>query len=266
MDTRTAVSEFILSRTSANLSTETIRWYRGILNAFTEFYPKLPRKERDIELFLSACTAGDERQHGYFRALRAFYNYLETRHHKKNLVRFIGEPQTDKKLPRPLSPEKLNQLLCFPHPRRTKAVLFFLANTGVRLSELVTLQPEDFDETLWGYSARVTGKTGTRVIPVSHSVYTMVIGEIPFKMTTGRMSHIVTAAFRDAHVPGSAINLRHTFGTLWEGSEDVLQMIMGHSKYSTTQIYRHLRIKVLSEQHAKYNPLKLVLPMTQNML
>ncbi|MBN1188792.1 MAG: hypothetical protein JXA46_03490 [Dehalococcoidales bacterium] len=83
---------------------------------------------------------------------------------------------------------------------------------------------------------------------------------LPFKIGSNRLSKIIFQAFKEARVPGSAINLRHTFGTLWEGSKEALQTIMGHSDFKITQKYHQLRTKLICEQHAVYSPLCRVLP------
>ena len=261
------VSAFLKTTEAKGRSKWTITWYRSILNIFAAMYPALPRDPVQCEEFILTCTAGDERRHGYYRALRALYNYAERRMGlKNNPMRQMDPPGRKKKLPRPLTPEQLNQLLVFPHPARIQAVLLFISDTGARLSEFLSLDKDSFFETEYGVIASITGKTGERLVPVSRNVYNNVIKVVPLNISSNRLSRIVSQAFREAHVPGSAINLRHTFGTLWEGSEESLQSIMGHSDFQTTQRYRELRTKLICQQHAMYSPLRHVLPMSKNML
>ena len=49
--------------------------------------------------------------------------------------------------------------------------------------------------------------------------------------------------------------LRHTFGTLWEGDELILQQILGHRKLEMVQRYRRFRIGRAVAQHAVHSPL-----------
>lgn len=267
MKTEKVVAAFLKSAESRGLSIRTISWYCGILLKFCEKYSRLPSAPEDCETFILSCTAGDERRHGYYRALGALYNYTEKRWKlKTNPMRRVDAPRRTKKLPRPISPEQLYQLLSFPHAARITAALYFLADTGSRLSEMLGLNHTSFFETEWGTMATITGKTGARMVPISREAFIRIVEVIPFNISPGRMSRLLSQAFKDARVPGTAHSLRHTFGTLWEGDDDALQRIMGHAQFSTTQIYRQVRIRFLTEQHARYSPLKKVLPMTRNMI
>lgn len=265
MRTEQAISLFLKSRQAKGLSPQTLRWYRGILDAFARQQGKLPKTPEAIESFISSCTAKDERRHGYYRALRAFYRFLHKRYGIPNPVEKIEAPKRTRKTPLALTPDQLDQLLRFPHPVAIKTALLFLADTGCRIGELSSLQPDDLSQAPWGYLAKVNGKTGERLVPVSPEVYHGLLRQLPFPYTSYRLRRLVSQAFHNAHVPGSAHTLRHTFGTLWQGDELVLQAIMGHAYLSTTKLYRHLRTQTLSEQHYKYSPLKMVLYSSKEM-
>lgn len=266
MYTKWGIESFLASRRAKGLSKDTIRWYRGILESFGGQYKELPSEPEAIEQFLGALTSGDERRHGYYRALKCFYGFLHRRLNMVNAIELVEAPKRTHKLPRPLSPDELNQLLLYPHVPKTKAVIMFLVDTGARIGELTNLQPGDIAETEWGYTARVTGKTGTRTVPISTEVYSALMKHLPIGLSRYTLRRKVSQAFLDAHVNGSAVNLRHSFGTLWQGDELILQKIMGHSHLSTTLIYRDLRVKLLCEQHNKFSPLRMVYPLAKAML
>jgi integrase/recombinase XerD len=253
-----AIEYFLKSRQAKGLSQYTIRWYKGILLSFARMFPELPENPEDIDEFLISCKAGDERRHGYFRALRAFYRFLERRQYFKNVISAIESPKRQAKRPHPLTLDELDQLLSFPHNSRIRIALLFMSDTGARIGEVARLKPQDLAVTQWGPVARVTGKTGTRIIPISESTYQILLNSLPLGYSPGRLCRLVSAAFRDAHVKGTAHTLRHTFGTYWDGDELILQYILGHAQLSTTQIYRQLRTKKMCEQHHEYSPLKLV--------
>jgi integrase/recombinase XerC len=267
MNTSKAVELFIQSCRARGLSPNTVRWYGGILLWFAIKYTILPSTPEACETFILSCQGGDERRHGYYRALNAFYRYTENRLNiPNNPMDKISPPRVKPKLPRPISAEQLNQLLMFPHKERVVAMLLFLSDTGVRLGELVSLAPNDVVETYLGYIASVTGKTGARLVPFSPMTFTAINKYLPLNISRSRASHIIKQAFVDAHVPGSALNLRHTFGTLWNGDIDILQRIMGHSKISTTMRYRKLHTEDISKAHNINSPLKRVLPLMRSMV
>lgn len=261
-----AVDLFINSRQAKGLSPNTIRWYRGILAAFARMFPKVPNKPEAIEYFLGNCRAGDERRHGYYRALRCFYRFLYKRKGIRNPIELVEPPRRLPKEPRFLIPEELNRLLNYQHPPRIQPALRFLTDTGARLGELTTLTIDSLNETPWGFTATIKGKTGTRIVPVSYEVYHALMVNLPFPYKTHWLGELISRAFKNAGVEGSAHKLRHTFGTLWQGDELVLQRIMGHAHLSTTKLYRHLRTQILSEQHHQYSPLRMVLSASKSML
>lgn len=266
MKTKEAIKVFINSRQSRGLSKETIRWYRGILNKLIQQYPVLPRSPTRIEAFLGNCEAGDERRHGYYRALRCFYRFLRKRYRLPNPIEMIDAPRRKSKQKNILMPEAINQLLAYKHKADIKAALLFLIDTGARVCELSSLSIDSLSETPWGYTALISGKTGERTVPINYETYHALMINLPFPKSRYWIRRKISRAFKDAKVDGSAINLRHTFATLWEGDELVLQNIMGHASLSTTKIYRQTRIKRLLEQHSKYSPLKMVLYNSKSML
>lgn len=227
---------------------------------------QLPTKPEDIEAFLMSCHAGDERRHGYYRALRCFYRFLYKRYQVINPMELIDLPRRAVKYPRVLMPEDINHLLAYPHQPKIKSALMFLIDTGARPGELASLTIESLLQTPWGFVATIRGKTGMRTIPISYETYHALMVNLPFNYTRYRIRRKISEAFKQAGVKGSAITLRHTYATFWEGDEMTLQQIMGHSHLSTTQLYRHLRTKVITEQHHRYSLLNMVLASSKNML
>lgn len=266
MRTKDAIDIFINSRKASGVSPETIRWYKDILSKFMISCYDLPESPELIMNFMASLRVGDERLHGYFRALRAMYNYIDLRLHSfPNPMKFVPQPKRRPKIPRPLMPEELEQLIAYPHPPKIRAALMFLTDTGCRVGELATLKLNDITRTPYGYMARVSGKTGTRLVPISSETYHALTKSMPLGYSKYRLRRKISMAFDDAYVQGSSINLRHTFGTYWEGDESILQQIMGHTHFETTQIYRQLRIRRIADQHRQYSPLKMIMGGTKSM-
>jgi integrase/recombinase XerD len=265
MPTRELVDRFIQSRYAKGLSRQAIRWYGGILNLFDRQYPVLPLNPDNIEEFL-AKIPGDERRHGYYRALRAMYKFGNKRLGLMDPFESIDSPRRTRKYPRVLMPDELDQLLSYPHTAKVKAALLFLIDTGCRVGECCYLQPSDFSETPWGYVVKVNGKTGERYVPVSYETYQAMMKVLPFGFQKHWLSELISRAFKEANVKGTAHTLRHTFCTLWEGDPFALQRIVGHARISTTLLYRHLKTAQLSRQHNEFSPLRMVLTRSRSML
>lgn len=260
------MARFLFSRHAKGLKVLTINWYRTILNKFQTRFKKLPGKPEQVEEFIASLNVGDERRHGYYRAIRCFYKFLAKRYHVRNPMPDVEPPRRTAKDPKFLTPDSVNKLLAYPHPPTIKAAIMFLIDTSTRLCELFNLRIEDLEETPWGFVARINGKTGMRIVPISYETYHALMISLPFNYSIWWLGKLITRAFKNAGLKGGSLTLRHTFGTLWEGDELVLQRIMGHRELSTTKIYRHLRMKVLCTQHNQFSPLKMVLSSSKNML
>lgn len=198
--------------------------------------------------------------------IKAFYHYLNYRYKIHNIIDNIPPPRRSVKYPPTLSHSELQRLINSVKDDEVKTAILFLIDTGARAGELSSLSIDKLKEVEYGYIALINGKTGERFLPISYITYHALMVNLPFKHSNQQLRRMITRAFNDANMQGSALTLRHTFATLWEGDELALQSIMGHANLSTTKIYRHLRIKTLAEQHHKYSPLATALNMSQSML
>jgi integrase len=260
MKTIKACELFIQSRLNKNLRPATVRWYKNILLKFTGSYEDLPRSGAACERFIGSCQAGDERQHGYYRALKALYNFLEGRCYiKKNPMREVLEPERIKKLPRPIHPPDIARIWSHEMPPDIRAAIRFFVDAGTRLGECHNLDRDDLFVAPWGYAALVDGKTGQRAVPISFETYQLLIKTLPFRYKKDWLGRQISKTFKAAGVRGGAHNLRHTFGTYWDGDIDILQKIMGHSTINTTMIYREIRTEILAKQHRQYSPARWML-------
>lgn len=261
-----AISLFITSRQHKGLSPVTIKWYREILLSFAARYPKLPSNPTDIERFTADRPVGDERRHGYYRAIKCLYRFLHRRLNIKNPVELIDPPRCVKKQPVVLSPQEINQLLCSQSQDIIKAAILFMVDTGARLGECAGLKVEDLNEYPDGFIARITGKTGARIVPIGYETYHTLMVSLPFTHNKDWLCRHISQTLKEAGLKGTAHTLRHSFATLWQGDELTLQEIMGHTNLATTRLYRHLRTDMLIRQHNQYSPLRMVSAMSRSML
>ena len=194
----------------------------------------------------------------------------------------IDAPKLEQRLPRYLSADEVETLLAKPDistPRglRDKAMLEVLYATGMRVSELVQVRCADFEATLG--VVRCIGKGNKeRLIPVGKSALRAVeayrqggrsdfcrTGSEPFLFLNRQGKPLTRVGFwkilagygREAgfSIPLAPHLVRHSFAThLLERGADLrsIQLMLGHSDISTTQVYTHVlkqRLKQVYESH-----------------
>ena len=214
--------------------------------------------------------------------IRSFMNYLLREGLiKKNPASDVKTPKAPKRLPNVLDIDQINQLLNIketnPISLRDKAILELLYSSGLRLSELVNLNPIDLN--LKDKSLMVTGKGGkTRLVPIGQQAIEAVkqwldvrsqlakIDEEALFVSTkgGRLGQRAIQARITHWGKKNGIQqgvyphlLRHSFAThLLEASGDLraVQELLGHKDISTTQIYTHLDFQHLAETYDKAHP------------
>ncbi len=195
----------------------------------------------------------------------------------------IAAPKIPQRLPKDLSEKQVEDLLNAPATEdalelRDKAMLEVLYACGLRVSELIGLTFSDIS--LRQGVIRVVGKGDKeRLIPLGEeAIYWLekYIDEGRPDLLNGKTSDILFPSKRGtkmtrqtfwhrikyysvlAHIDSELLSphvLRHAFAThlLNHGADlRVVQMLLGHSDLSTTQIYTHVateRLRVLHEQH-----------------
>jgi integrase/recombinase XerD len=217
--------------------------------------------------------------------LRRFYHYLQReRLCACDPTEQVPGPRLGRLLPTTLSEDEVERLLAAPDVSeplglRDRAMLELLYATGLRVSELVSLQGSQINPRQG--SVRVTGKGGRdRLVPLGDlcsdwlqrylgdSRPALLAGQITDALfVTQRGSALTRQAFwyRIKHYAGliglqkniSPHTLRHAFAThlLNHGADlRVVQLLLGHRDISTTQIYTHVARARLKDLHAKHHP------------
>lgn len=219
-------------------------------------------------------------------AIRRLFQYL---HREKvradDPSALLISPKLPQRLPKDLSEEQVDALLDAPDPNdpielRDKAMLELLYATGLRVTELVSLTMENIS--LRQGVVRVIGKGGKeRLVPMGENAVDWIesfieqgrpqlLGEntsdvvFPSKrakqMTRQtfwyRIKHYAVVAGIDTELLSPHV-LRHAFAThlLNYGADlRVVQMLLGHSDLSTTQIYTHVATERLKQIHTQHHP------------
>lgn len=217
-------------------------------------------------------------------ALRAFYNFLIiNKKIKNNPMDLISTPKVQKKLPKVLNEEEINDLLDIElksdFDYRNKAMLELMYACGLRVSEIIELKTSDID--LINDIIRVYGKGNKeRIIPMGEyanlalTEYLKKCRKNLLKDTKsdyvfinnrgGRLSRIgffkvIKNLAREKGIDKelSPHTLRHSFAThLLDGGADLrsIQELLGHSSISTTQIYTHVSKENLRRDYEEFHP------------
>jgi integrase/recombinase XerD len=217
--------------------------------------------------------------------VRGFYRYLL----REKLISIdptlqVDMPQLGKPLPKSLSEADVESLLAAPDlsdaiGQRDRAMLEVLYACGLRVTELVSLTLEQVN--LRQGVLRIMGKgSKERLVPMGEEAIVWVeryMRDARHELLNGRPSDVLFPSQRgeqmtrqtfwhrikhQAKVAGigkslSPHTLRHAFAThlLNHGADlRVVQMLLGHSDLSTTQIYTHVARARLQEMHAKHHP------------
>jgi integrase/recombinase XerD len=216
-------------------------------------------------------------------AVRGFYKFLiQDGYLKLDPSVNIESPKSWQSLPRFLAPEEVERLLYTPDPStsiglRDKAVLEVLYATGLRVSELAGLTPSNINFDL-GF-VTVLGKGGKeRTVPLGMTAIDWTRKYVASRARSGlfKTTHALFVSDNGSPLTRQALwkiivslgeragighitphLLRHSFAThLLENGADLrsVQMMLGHSDISTTQIYTHITNERLREIYKRFHP------------
>ena len=297
-----------------NASAHTVRAYESDLTQFITFVGKHLGKKRpdlsadDLTHHNIRAFLGDLHQRGNSRAsaarklaaIRTFAKYLR----REGVLdgdpsSLVGTPKREQRLPAHLAEAEMTKLLEMPdtgHPlgRRDRAILELFYASGLRLSELVSLDVDDVN--LSSRMVRVLGKgRKERLVPFNRSTEAAIraclkdwnefapITPVVRKSATvkaakprrpanplflnyqgGRLStrsvdrlvrrYVAACSTRFGISPHA---LRHSFAThLLQRGADLrsIQELLGHARLSTTQRYTHVNAAQLMDAYKKSHP------------
>lgn len=221
----------------------------------------------------------------FLSGLRSFYKYaVREGRIAEDPTLLVSMPQLGAPLPKSLSEADVEALLAAPDPEdtlglRDRTMLEVLYATGLRVTELVSLTLDEIN--LREGSLRVFGKgSKERLIPLGEEAIAWLEdylktarplllggqpGDVLFPSQRGTPMtrqtfwhriklHAQVAGIRTSLSPHT---LRHAFAThlLNHGADlRTVQMLLGHTSLSTTQIYTHVARVRLQQLHAQHHP------------
>ncbi|MFD2256287.1 site-specific tyrosine recombinase/integron integrase [Luteolibacter algae] len=221
-----------------------------------------------------------------FAALRSFYKYLVLRRGlEKSPVAEVQMPKLERGLPVVLSRKQMDELLDIPLKceapakgpgwlrYRDAAILELFYSSGLRISELLSLDVKDIDFS--SEIVRVRGKGGKeRMVPVGGAAIraiqkyreeAAVTNSALFRSIRGtRITQQAIDQMLKKYLKLSGISfgvsphkLRHSFAThLLDAGADLrsVQELLGHSSLSTTQIYTHVTKERMKKVYDEAHP------------
>lgn len=217
-------------------------------------------------------------------ALRSFYRYLSlTGVVERNPMQLVRNPKTRRTLPAFVKQTEMDRLLdkvTFPDTaegRRDRLILLTFYSTGLRVSELVGLNPTDIDTA--NGELKVTGKRNKqRIVPFGEELREALDGYLHERELQGNgadsalftdekgkrlpdgkvrqlvkhyLSLVTTQKKKTPHV------LRHTFATVMlnNGADiEAVKELLGHESLNTTQVYTHTTFAELRKAYQKAHP------------
>jgi integrase/recombinase XerD len=275
------------------LSSNTLAAYRADLVALNRWLNERPIAmaqcgRGELMDFIAARVKGGSRPRSTARQLSSFRRFFRWMVRegivKDDPTAQIAMPKIGRSLPRSLSEAEVESLLNAPAVAdplgyRDRTMLEVLYATGLRVSELVSLKLGQINSNQG--VVRVLGKGNReRLIPLGEEAVRWIKAfmngarndilldrstDYLFptrrgdRMTRQAFWHIIKRYARKAGVDRdlSPHTLRHAFAThlLNHGADlRVVQMLLGHSDLSTTQIYTHVARERLKELHSQHHP------------
>jgi integrase/recombinase XerD len=220
--------------------------------------------------------------------ISSFYDFLiKEKIVEKNPVAFVSKPKCWEKLPKFLNFDEVDKILHVfdlnsPVGYRNKILIEFLYSTGCRVSEVLSIKISDID--LKRGFVKVLGKGNKeRVVPIYEKLLDIIPDYLRIRHTYfvkerdngylflnkngGKLSrvmcfNIIKKACKDANINKnvSPHTIRHSFAThlLTNGADlRTIQLLLGHSNISTTEIYTHITDNrsrdILRKFHPRFN-------------
>jgi len=219
-------------------------------------------------------------------AIKSFFGFLVAEGIlRDNPTQGLSSTKVGKSLPKPISIDQVHRLLeqptklSTPEAKRDGAMLYLLYASGMRVSELVSLNLADID-TEGGY-VRCFGKGHKeRLIPIApraalavkeyltearpHLAHSsdekaLFLNRRGERLTRQGLWQILKGYAKSAEL-GTEVTphtLRHSFAThMLSGGADLrsVQELLGHANISTTQVYTHLTTEHIRRAYEKSHP------------
>lgn len=274
-------------RVVRGVSEHTLRAYTTDFATFLRFLGEGSGviSKREIRKFLSHLYEEKKSTKTVLRtlsALRSLYKYaLREKFVQENPLEEIESPKKEKKLPVSITYGQVEHLLAQPDILnflgfRDRVIMELFYSSGLRLSELVGLNRQDFDQTSGVLTIFGKGKK-QRQTPITETAAKMLISYLnhpereeqdlkaiflnrwgkrlsPRSVDRNFAKYLRASGLSERITPHT---IRHTIATHWlEQGMDLktIQLLLGHSSLATTTIYTHVSSKLKREVYDQTHP------------
>ncbi|CCO24570.1 site-specific tyrosine recombinase XerD [Maridesulfovibrio hydrothermalis] len=219
----------------------------------------------------------------HLSSLRGFFAFITSRGLiKENPAVLLENPKLPRKIPEFLSPEEVGRILTRPKLTeklgfRDRAMLELLYAAGMRVSELISLNIEDFDPQT-GVLIIFGKGSKERLVPIHYvaqnylnqyikdwrpafnpKVKNIFLNRSGKGLTRQGVWKMIKKFTLEAGIKRSISphTFRHSFAThLLDGGADLrtVQLLLGHSDINATEIYTHIQAGRLLQLHKRFHP------------
>ncbi len=266
------IEKFRIELKLRGYSENTIKNYETSVKMLAEFLDENPSQatEDDIKkwlVHLQEKGATPTTIHRHINAIKTFYKVVSNKEIN------IPLPKLPKRLPKALTLHEIEKLLQAPDNLRDKVILRTLYSTGLRVSELVSLNKEDLQKD------RIVVEKGKgnkeRIVFIDKQTRNLIekylstrrdnnpalfVNKKGERLSARTVERIVKTAGEKAGIKTKVTPhvIRHTFAThLLKNKADivVIKDLLGHSNLATTQIYTNLDDEFRKKTYNQAHPL-----------
>lgn len=273
------------------LSENSLNGYLSDLESFQNFLEERSAKIEDatsqtLMLYLTYLRSKALKSTSLARhlsSLRGFFAFCTSRGFiKEDPATLLENPKLPRKIPEFLSPEEVGRILALPNLTeklgfRDRAMLELLYAAGMRVSELISLNIEDFDPQT-GVLIIFGKGSKERLVPIHYvaqnflnqyikdwrpafnpKVKNIFLNRSGKGLTRQGVWKMIKKIVLEAGIKRSISphTFRHSFAThLLDGGADLrtVQLLLGHSDINATEIYTHIQAGRLVQLHKRFHP------------
>jgi integrase/recombinase XerD len=242
----------------------------------------------DYILFLKSQSYAEATVARKVAAVKSFFSFMQAEGTlKNNPTETLASPKVGKSLPKPLTVQEIDELLeqparrSTPEAKRDRAMLELMYATGLRVTELVSLDLADVQFDAEKPYVRLVGKGNReRQLPLGEQPTSEILEYVKYarprlvgerdepalfvnrrgeRLTRQGFWLILKGYATDAGIAGRVTphTLRHSFAThMLRGGADIhtVQELLGHANISTTQVYTQVSREHIREVYEKAHP------------